>query len=210
MTTKAENLVLSAIGLTRTVFVNGEMLKPSEGCKFDWGYIGGGSKHFAYRLLEQKYGTDYADARHEEFLLTVIAILPNGNFNVTIDIPKWNRWHTAYVVKSKHPYALVTLRISKTLNITKFLDLPNNDIKSGVFREGTIEFAELQKLDESELLKELNRYYKSKTTTMDVRYANKKIWASIKYDAIGECYIYSNGMGRQVEFTGCKICHYDI
>jgi len=210
MQKQAENIILSGIGLTRSVFINGEEIKPPEGSKFDWGYVGDSTSNLAYEILCQEYGSACANVTHKEFTQVVVACLPSGNFNAVINMQKWIDWHDNPSELKKHPFALMELNITENLKISKFLDLPNNDIKTANFKKGTIEYAELLKLEEYNMLFELNRYYESKTTTMDINNTTRKVWASLKKSTFENAYVYENGMGKLIEFEGHKIEEYDI
>ena len=83
--------------ITRSIFIDGELLCPAISQKvynhspdgFNWGYGGSGPAQLALAILLKFTDKDTALYFYQDFKWEVIAKLPQGDFEIDIDIKKW-------------------------------------------------------------------------------------------------------------------------
>ena len=83
--------------ITRSIFIDGELLRPEESQKvynhspdgFNVGYGGSGPAQLALAILLEFTDKDIALRLHQEFKWDVIAKLPQTDFEIELDIKKW-------------------------------------------------------------------------------------------------------------------------
>ncbi len=82
---------------TREVWLNGELLSPKESQKiinhspdgFSWGYGGSGSAQLALSILLEITSEEKAIQMYQDFKWSVIASLPQSDFNILVDVGKY-------------------------------------------------------------------------------------------------------------------------
>ncbi len=170
---------------------------------FNWGYTGKGCKQLTLSLLLEL--GDIVPQLPNVFidlLNTVVGILPQGSFEVRIDILRWVSIYANKVQdgdaypKPVHPYSLMEFKLLDTF-YSKFLDFPNNDIKSGVFDIETIEYDLLNKFEAlgPEMTK-LHHYIKTESSRPILGTPGKYASANLSSpDVTCSAYVYRAGMG---------------
>lgn len=213
---ESNNIKLVGIGLTRSVYLDGEQIMPPEGLKFDWGYNGSSTTILSKIILDHVFkDPKFTEEHTKEFTMIIVAILPPSNFSITLKLDKWLDWLSTPPVKSRHPYALIDLDYrcpekQTEVVFSKWLDLPNSNIKSAVFKNDTIEYHELSNLNKKGSLNTLRSYYRYKTKTMDVHNTKATVHATIEYDSQGDYWVYQKGLGSIEGFIGHKATDYDF
>lgn len=79
---------------SRTVFFNGDLLDPAISIKvrnhspdgFNWSYAGSGPSQLALAILMKITTIEEALALYQQFKFNVIAMLPEGNFSITLNM----------------------------------------------------------------------------------------------------------------------------
>jgi hypothetical protein len=83
--------------ITRRVWMDGSEILPEKSHKirnhspdgFNWGYGGSGPAQLALAILLEVMSINEALAYHQDFKWEFIASLPDGNFEIEIDIEDW-------------------------------------------------------------------------------------------------------------------------
>ncbi len=82
---------------TRQVWLNGELLNPRKSQKiinhspdgFNWGYGGSGPAQLALSILLEITSEEKAIQMYQDFKWSVIASLPQSDFNILVDVGKY-------------------------------------------------------------------------------------------------------------------------
>jgi hypothetical protein len=82
---------------SREVHIDGKYLSPFQSQKiynhspdgFNWGYCGSGPAQLALAILMRFTGMQTALRLHQKFKFEVIAKLPQGDFELDLDIREW-------------------------------------------------------------------------------------------------------------------------
>ena len=205
-----EKVPLKGMALSKSVFLDNEHLPPTEGKSFDWGYVNDNSERLSYTLLKN-FIDEPTDLDVTEFTQVFTQNLPKTNFSVLLEVRKWLHWRNTkngYLNKKRTALALMHIIYESTdygsITFSKFLDLPNMDIKEAEFSKGTIEYKLLLDLcggtiTDRELttsnsnLNALLDYYKTKTKRFDHTTADNSATAQLTYNMIRGTFVYSNG-----------------
>lgn len=202
---KEGTINLVGYGMTKGVFLDGVPL-PSENGNFDWGYNNTGAEDLALAALKKVCTPDVSvNTKIRDFTATVISQIPHGNFDVVI---KFQKWITADQHKGKklHGYLFMDVNIGNGVSISKFIDFPNQNLYSGVFKSDTIEYQMVEKMTPDER-SQFEEYLTTKTTRKDVGDPKKDVNA--KLEIVDGIMYYSKGMGEVVEFEGHKADEYE-
>ncbi len=90
---------ITGIKETREVFLNGNILDPSESQEvknqsptgFNWGYYGDGPAQLALGILLKFTDEETALDNYQAFNEEIIAVLPQEDFEIEIDVEEWLR-----------------------------------------------------------------------------------------------------------------------
>ncbi len=90
---------ISGIKETREVFLNGELLNPTESLKvrnqsptgFNWGYRGDGPAQLALGILLKFADEETALEYYQDFKEEIIVGLPQEDFEIELDVEGWLR-----------------------------------------------------------------------------------------------------------------------
>lgn len=198
-----ETIRLKGFGMTKGVFLNGTSLNSER--VFDWGYMNDGAINLATAVLEEVAITQMSTVTIKDFAATIISQIPYGNFDVEID---FKRWLGAADHKGKMLTAplFMKVHIGNDVMISKFIDFPNLDIKSGLFDDGTIEYDTVKNMTQEEF-NQFAEYLVSKTTRKSLEDPKKDIQATL--ELVDGLMTYTNGLGSKTLVEGHKKSEYE-
>ena len=195
---------------------------------FNWGFGGSGSTQLAAALLlvlnhhDNKEATVAAvNTLLQPFKMSFVVHLPSDNFKAIIHYKEWEQRLLSKVTgnssKPVHAFAFLELEHTAsyyneptenmeedTLVFSKFLDLPYLPFKQFVFKEGSVQYKELEKIKDEGKLWVLNNYYslhskRKSTRGIKVSDDGKEIKGneiSIKIAYQNNAYVSFYGLGR--------------
>lgn len=199
-----ETHVITGIGMTRLIFVDGVNLEAPDGVTFDWGYAGESCTLLARKLKDILK----LRATVEEVAIVLVSCLPSKNFTVLIHTAKFNNWHRIPATKPRLMGGIMDVLINDEFAISKIIDFPNLGIKSASFAKGTIEHKHLTKLMDNGKLNTFRTYCEKRTKTPDVT-AKNKVTCNLKFVGEYDTFEYTGGLGSN-HSDGHKIEDYEF
>lgn len=187
-----ETITVAGIGTTRTVWIDGECLP---NLPYNWGYTKGeGPTNLSKEILKRYFDVKEVSELFSAFKGTVVGFIPDGSFNVKIELKKWVMAYRG-LLTNIHAFDLMKICIAKDVYVSKFLDFPNHKIKSGHYSDKTIEYQLLKSLSTSDM-NLLNDYVENRTTRKQgFGEAAEDVSAELIYHFEEDYYQFKNGMG---------------